>query len=215
MNRKQLELNLFQGKHGGRRQGAGRKRIYSSGVAHRKRERVSFRTPLHINFKYKVTVRNKMCLRILKRAILGARKHGLKVIHFSLQTNHIHLIVETTDNETLSTGMRSLTVTLAKGIGKGKVQLSRYHLHVLKSLRETRNAILYVLFNEQKHSGARLSIIDSFSSLLSHPKAICLIRKFAIKEKVSLIMGKGDDFIELSLARSFLTTKAIEQLLFE
>lgn len=68
-----------------------------------------------------------------------------------MQTNHIHLIIEADHNDTLTKGMRSLTVTFAKGLKKGKVQLERYHLHVLRSLKETKNAIQYVLFNQQKH----------------------------------------------------------------
>ena len=213
MRKKQLELNLNLGRHGGRRPGSGRKRIHSSGVSHRKRERVSSKTPLHINFKYKVQIKNKTCLKILKRAITNARSLGLRVIHFSLQTNHIHLILESQDNETMTKGMRSLTVTLAKGVGKGKIQLGRYHLHVLKSLRETKNAVNYVLFNEQKHSQRKVSRIDGFSSLLSHPQALQLIRAFTVKAKITLFVNKAEDFSELSKSRSFFLMKALDQLI--
>jgi hypothetical protein len=61
--------------------------------------------------------------------------------------------------------MRSLSVTFSKGIGKGRVQLERYHLHVLRSLKETRNAVHYVLFNEQKHSGLKKVYMNRYSSL--------------------------------------------------
>lgn len=164
---KQTKLNLYQGARGGKRPNCGRKRIKSKGVAHRQRERVTTRTPMHINFKYKSYIKNKDCLRLLKRAILNARSHGLRVLHFSLQTNHIHLIVEADDNNILTTGMRSLTVTFAKGLKKGRVQLERYHLHVLRALRETRNAIHYVIFNQQKHEKKTSSRIDGYSSVLS------------------------------------------------
>ena len=50
--KKQLQLNLFKGTRGGRRPGAGRKRIHSQGVSHLKRETVTRRTPQHINFKF-------------------------------------------------------------------------------------------------------------------------------------------------------------------
>lgn len=72
--------------------------------------------------------------------IVNARRLGLRVIHFSLQTNHCHLIVEARDNETLTRGMRSLTVTIAKNVGKGKIQMGRYHLHVLRTIAEARKA---------------------------------------------------------------------------
>lgn len=120
------------------------------------------------------------------------RPHGLRVIHFSLQSNHVHLIIEPETNETLTRGMRSLTITFAKGLKKGKVQMERYHLHVLKSLRETRNAVLYVLFNQQRHEKGRCSQIDEYSSLPYLRDALKLIKEFAVKEKMTLKITKCD-----------------------
>src|SRR5690606_29712838 len=114
MRTKQLKLNLYKGSWGGRRPGSGRKRLHSKGVAHRKREKVNERLPLHINFKFNKHIKNKMCLKLLKKAIMNDRSHGLRIVHFSLQSNHIHLIVECGSNQTLTKGMRSLTVTFAK-----------------------------------------------------------------------------------------------------
>lgn len=162
---KQTELNIFKGQRGGRRPGAGRKRKHSRGVAHRVRERVLQRHALHVNFKYKTLIRHKRGLQILKRAIINAREKGLKIVHFSMQTNHIHLILEAQDNAALTRGMRSLTVTFAKGMGRGRIQVARYHLHVLKHLREARNALHYVLFNEQKHRGLKKAYINEYCSL--------------------------------------------------
>lgn len=161
---RQTGLDLYKGKHGGRREGSGRKRIHSPGVAHRTRERVNMRTPAHVNFKLKAQIRNKACLKILKRAILNSRKKGLRVVHYSLQSNHVHLIVEAGDSATLTTGMRSLTVTFAKGLRRGRVQLERYHLHVLRTLREAKNAIRYVLLNRQRHTGAKTVEVDGYAS---------------------------------------------------
>jgi hypothetical protein len=162
---KQMSLNLHRGTWGGRRPNSGKKRIHSKGVAHRTRESVNQRQPLHVNFKYRVSIRNKEVLKILKRALLNSRTKGLRILHYSVQSNHMHFIIEADNNRILEAGMRSLTVTLAKGIKKGKVQLGRYHLHVLKTIRETKNAIHYVLFNEQKHSGKKSVVLDGYSSL--------------------------------------------------
>lgn len=200
MRSKQLKLNLHSGKHGGRRPGSGRKRIKSKGVSHRTRERLNSRTPLHINFKFKTTIRNKDNLRLLKRAILNARSHGLRIIHFSMQWNHVHLIVEANSNAILTKGMRSLTVTFAKGLRKGKVQIERYHLHVLRSLRETRNAVMYVLFNKQKHEKGTYSVIDGYTSLMSASNALKLIKNFAISYKYTLKIERNNDFIPDAVA---------------
>jgi REP element-mobilizing transposase RayT len=180
MKAKQLTLNIFKGKRGGRRPHAGRKRIHSKGVSHEKRERVRLFTPLHINFKYKLTVKNKEGLKALHKAIRNARMHGLRIIHFSLQHNHVHLIVAAANNMTLTKGMRSLTITMAKMIGKGRIQIQRYHLHILKTRREAKNAIHYVLFNERKHTGKMT--IDSFSTagLLGSAKEIAKAFKMSV-----------------------------------
>lgn len=159
----QQTLNRFKGKWGGKRRGAGRKRIHSKGVAHRKREKVVLETPLHINFKYNASIRNKACLKLLKKAVLNARKKGLSIRHFSLQHNHIHLIVEAANNSILESGMRSLTVTFARGLQKGKVQKERFHLHVLKTMREVKNAVLYVVYNDRKHMNEKM--VTEYSSL--------------------------------------------------
>lgn len=187
MKAKQLSLNIYKGTHGGRRPKAGRKRVHSKGVAHEKREKVRTHTPLHINFKYKLTVKNKEGLKALHKAIRNARAHGLRINHFSLQHNHVHLIVQAANNDILTKGMRSLTITLSKVIGRGRIQLQRYHLHVLKSPREAQNAINYVLFNERKHTGKMT--IDSYSTvgLLGSAKEIAQRFKITVIEKLTIL----------------------------
>lgn len=199
---KQRELNLYLGSHGGRRPKAGRRRIHSKGVAHETRETVSGRTPVHINFKFRCAVRSKQALRLLHQAILNARKHGLRINHYSLQSNHVHLIAEAADNSTLTKGMRSLTITFAKGLGKGRIQVQRYHLHVLRSVREAKNALHYVLFNGKKH-GKR--VIDEFSSLTLLPKNIFV--KLLKEQRIAATLAK--DRFELSPAKSYFLSKAL------
>jgi REP element-mobilizing transposase RayT len=207
--RKQLTLNIYQGKQGGRRPDSGRPRLRSKGVAHRKREKVNHRTPLHINFKDQHQIRNKTCLKILKKAIQNARQKGLRIIQYSLQSNHVHLLIEATDNQTLTKGMRSLTITFAKRIQKGRIQFERYHLHVLRSLRETRNALHYVVFNHQKHTQSKILEIDEFTSLTS-PK---LAREYIKKHGLSLLWKKGNRPGDLDQGKSYFLLKIESQLI--
>lgn len=204
---KQLKLDLFKGKRGGRRPGAGRKRIHSKGVAHRKREKVSYQKALHINFKLKTFIRNKSCLKLLKRAIVNARRHGLRVAHFSLQSNHVHLILEASNNKILTKGMRSLTITFAKGLRKGKVQLERYHLHVLKSLRETKNAVHYVLFNQQKHLDLKKAYVDKYSSL----GQVNDLKKLAMASKMTIVLKKMQEDYVLDQPQGWLIKQILDQ----
>jgi hypothetical protein len=207
----QRNLNLFKGRHGGRRPGSGRPRQRSPGVSHRSREVVSAKTPLHVNFKYKAFIRNKDSLKLLKKAIQNARSHGLKVLHYPIEANHIHLILEAKSNALLSKGMRSLTITMAKGPGLERVQVERYHLHVLRSIREVKNSIDYVLFNKQRHEKRKYSTIDQYSSLLLMENALTLIKKFSHENKVTLKIEKGEAFY-LDKEESFLAQRGWSEL---
>lgn len=202
---RQLRMTLNGSNHGGLREGAGRKRIKSKGVCHRKRETVKPSVPLHINFKFKTQIRNKACLKILKKAIVNARSYGLKIVHFSMQSNHLHFIIEAENNDILSTGMRSLTITFAKGLNQGKVQIERYHLHVLKTLQETKNAVQYVLFNKQKHEKGTYSYIDEYTSLWGMNE---FIKAFAKKHKMTLKMGTLEKH-PLDPAKSYFLVQAL------
>jgi len=195
----------FKKVRGGKRSGSGRKRLHSKGVAHRTRETVTNRTPVHVNFKYKTHIRNKSCLKLLKRAIVNARGYGLRIIHFSMQHNHIHLILEPVSNEIMTSGMRSLTITFAKGLKAGKVQLERYHLHVLKTKREAINARNYVLFNKQKHEKGicGTSTIDGYCSIWELAGAEGLIKEMAKKLKMRLIVKERVRW-ELDQAKTYL-----------
>lgn len=93
--------------------------------------------------------------------------------------------------------MRSLTITISKGMKLGRIQSERYHLHVLRTLRETRNAVHYVLFNEQKHETPRggqdiYGKICNYSSLVYLQNALELVRNFAQKKRMTLKFERGD-----------------------
>lgn len=180
--KRQLELDLYKGRNGGPRPGAGRPRKHSRGVSHLRREKVTHRTPLHINFKFSVFIRTEKVLKIFERGIESALKFNFQVTHFSIQSNHIHLIAETTNNKSLSSGMRSITSVLAKGIGRGSIQIERYHLHVLKTPTEVRNAIFYVLHNDIRHAG---KMNNRFTKRISEGRSWLLIS--SLKDTASAV----------------------------
>ena len=187
----QTKMKLNGGKWGGLRVNAGRRRKCSKGVAHSNREKISHREPLHVNFKYRLPVRNKETLKLLKRSIQNARKHGLQVLQYSFQHNHIHLILQADSNATLTKGMRSLTITFAKGLKQGRVQVERYHLHILKTAREVKHALHYVLFNQQKHENGTYSAVTDYSSVLFIKRGMELIQRFAKQKRITIKIQKG------------------------
>lgn len=100
----------------------------------------------------------------VKAALLaGAERFGTRVIEFSVQPTHLHLILETPSNEALTSAMRGLSVRLARAINnvmerKGTVFPDRYHVRVLRTPREIRLCLIYVLCNRRKHSLAELGL---------------------------------------------------------
>jgi REP element-mobilizing transposase RayT len=86
-----------------------------------------------------------------------ARRESFRVIHYSVQPNHLHLIVEATDRTALARGMQGLASGLARRVNRklgrrGSLFADRYHAHTLAQPREVRNAIVYVLKNYEKHA---------------------------------------------------------------
>lgn len=81
--------------------------------------------------------------------------------------------------------------------------MERYHLHVLKTKKEVKHALNYVLFNQQKHENGTCSTIDEYSSVLFLKNGMNLVRNFAKKKKIMIKIQKGDPWIP-DTGRSYL-----------
>jgi REP element-mobilizing transposase RayT len=104
---------------GGKRRGAGRKpKGEVALVSHAKRAQHASRFPLHVTLKLEQglpSLRQTPPFRIVKRALAVATdRFGCRVVHYSVQSNHLHLIVETEDNRSLARGMNGLAVRIAR-----------------------------------------------------------------------------------------------------
>ena len=93
---------------------------------------------------------------------------GLRVNQFSLQSNHVHLIVEADDARALSRGIKGIAVRVARALNRiwkrrGSVFSDRFHARSLRTPREVRTALVYVLQNA-RHHGLRLLGVDPCSS---------------------------------------------------
>ncbi|MGZ3809593.1 MAG: transposase, partial [Bacteriovorax sp.] len=154
--------------------GAGRPAIHDRGIRHISRDEIKRPTPLHLTIKIqknKAGIRNKSILKNLHASIKKARIMGLKVIHYTLEFDHVHLLVECDSKETLGRGMQSFGISFSKGINKikglkGSVFKTRYHLRTLKTPNEIKNVINYILGNSIKHKHS-LSILTPYNSLVS------------------------------------------------
>ncbi len=175
---RQLGLGLTNRAHGGARSGSGPKpKGDRAGVSHHGRPEVTRRTPVHVSVRVRPHVwnlRSGRSFAVIERALAGARTwREFRVVHFSVQGDHLHLIVEADGNRALSEGMQGLSVRLAKGLNRlmgtrGKVFSDRFHAHVLANPSEVRNALAHVLLNRRSHMsriGAPApTALDRFSS---------------------------------------------------
>jgi REP element-mobilizing transposase RayT len=122
--------------------------------------------------------------RAMQQATLtAAKREDCRIVHFSIQNNHVHLIVEAESRTALAKGMQGFQIAAAKllnseftkrtGVRRtGTVFTDRYHARALETPREVRNAIAYVLNhwrrrNEHRADVAKTWRVDPYSSALS------------------------------------------------
>lgn len=158
---------------GGARRGAGRKRSNRrSRVAHVARPRHDARTPLHATLRLREGLpslrRHLVRAQVLSAIGDGRERFGFRLNQFSIQSNHVHLIIEADDRDALSRGMKGLAVRVARALNRlwrrsGSVFLDRFHARPLRTPREVRSALVYVLQNA-RHHGLRLMGVDPYSS---------------------------------------------------
>jgi putative transposase len=106
--------------------------------------------------------------RAIADMIRTSHSRTFRVVHFSIQGDHLHLIVEAGSKRSLSRGMQGLNIRIARRINRmlgrsGKVFMDRYHARPLESPRQVRNATRYVLSNWLKHIAGSEGV-DPYSS---------------------------------------------------
>ena len=170
------QLSLAFPEWGGKREGAGRKPAASSGttsrVPHAARPELKARFPVHVVLR---VVRGRPSLRergahhaLLACFVKSANRFGMRVNEYSVQSNHIHLIVEADGTASLSKGMQGLNRRIAWALSRlwhrrGRVFADRYHATILQTPCQVKNTLRYVLHNARKH-GSSFQGPDPFSS---------------------------------------------------
>ncbi len=146
--------------HGGPRRGAGRKPARRPIVHHVRRERLSGPTAGLITVRVQEgipSLRRRSFIEEIRASFavaceFGSFRHG----HYSILRDHLHLIVEADDSNALGRGMNSISARIARAVNRvfrrrGRVLAGRYHVRLLRSPRQVRNALQYVLLNCRKH----------------------------------------------------------------
>jgi REP-associated tyrosine transposase len=159
--------------HGGARKGAGRKRKGRRvRVSHKGRPELTGAQPVHVTCRVIQGVgslRNPVTARLVMEWLARmCEREGFRLVEYSIQGNHLHLLCEADDREALTRAMQVLLSVLARRLNRhwgrrGQVFEDRYHAEVITTPTQCRNALLYVLHNARKH-GSRRTCPDPFST---------------------------------------------------
>src|SRR5215468_3647013 len=168
---RQLALPIPPG-WGGSRAGAGRKpNARLPGVWHVRRPEHDCSHPVLVTLRADRRLPSLRSERVFSRllpALVRSNRSNFRIIHFSIQIDHLHLVVEADTRRALTRGIQGLAGRCAFAINRaagrdGRVWSDRYHARPLRTPREMRNAIVYVLQNFRKHLRAP-ALIDPRSS---------------------------------------------------
>ena len=128
-------------------------------MPHTTRARIKPRYPLQVTIRAAPGLPSFRSARVfgaLQRAIARASVDRFRVIHFSIQQDHGHSIVEGDEARRARGGMHGLAIRLALAVNrvlgrKGKVVGDRYHVRALTTPTQMRTSMVYVLLNFRKH----------------------------------------------------------------
>jgi REP element-mobilizing transposase RayT len=176
------------GQHrGGPRKGAGRKPTGSrAGSPHQRRAEVDPRHPQHVVLRVVADVgwlRRPHAYRAIRAALVTAlaRHDDFRIVHFSLQGTHLHLLCEADHKQALAKGLQGFQIAAARYLNgevsrrrdqrrRGRVFADRYHVESMSTVKQTRHTLSYVLNNWRRHKEDRGRVglfdgrIDPFSS---------------------------------------------------
>jgi REP element-mobilizing transposase RayT len=169
---RQLSL-VFGNRHGGRRKGAGRKpKGLQAGVKHRPRAEFARRMPVLVTQRLVgscPSLRRAPVLALFKRLVVKLADERFAVVHWSLQSNHVHLICEADTSVVLARKLGGFFAQLAKELNKlwkrkGEVFSDRFASRVLGGPTEVRAALVYTVQNAHKHGAWHGRGPDHYSS---------------------------------------------------
>ena len=161
-----------------------------AGSPHKVRPELKARHPVHVVLRVVSAVgnlRRRTTYKAVREATLTtARREDFRIVHLSIQRNHLHLLVEANDKGALASGMQGFQISAAKHLNaaiskgrpgrrrRGAVFPDRYHAEIITTPTQARHALNYVLSNWRKHREDRSEAtrswkIDWFSTAVMFP----------------------------------------------
>lgn len=171
-------------RRGGKRRGAGRpKKGERASERHKTRESFRPSNPAHVTLRVTPDVaplRGFDTYHALRAALVTTyARNRIRIVHISIQGTHVHLIVEANNRTELARGMQGFEIAAARNINaavtkrtgvrrRGTVFPDRYHAVIIRSPRQARSNVAYVMNNWRRHGESQRSSagwrIDPYSS---------------------------------------------------
>jgi REP element-mobilizing transposase RayT len=173
---------------GGKRKGAGRKQINAcKSQPHRRRPQVTANVALHVTLRVARDVRRMRRMdayrAIRKAMVVVLARTDFRIVHASIQGNHVHLVAEASSANALARGMQAFQTSAARRLNhidtdrrgrvrRGPVFPDRYHLEVVTTPTHARHTLSYVLNNWRRHEEDRNPVgehwlVDRYSSAVA------------------------------------------------
>ena len=156
---------------GGKRRGAGRKQVNErKSQPHRMRPALGPSTVVLVSLRVVPDVRRlrrRDAYRALRNAMLAVlTRTDFRIVHVSIQGNHVHLLIEAESKHSLARGMQAFQISAARRLNKvdidergqprrGPVFVDRYHMEVVTTPTHARHCLAYVLNNWRRHKEDR------------------------------------------------------------
>jgi REP element-mobilizing transposase RayT len=163
-----------KGQWGGKRDGAGRKKTGKrKELPHRSRPKLASRHPVHVTLRLLPgleSLRTKSKVLAVRAAMRAAKvQAGFRLVQFTIQGNHLHLLIEAKDAASMSRGVQALEIRIARAFNRlsgrhGRVFADRFHSRVLKTPKEVRTCLAYVLLNSNRHASMANGRLDPCAS---------------------------------------------------
>jgi len=132
-----------------------------SGVPHSTRPELNYNSVCHVVMRVRrglPWLRTPRTYRVLERCFrAGKEKQGFRIVQYSVQRDHLHLLVEADDKQRLARGMQGLAIRIAKALNRfwrrrvGSIFAERYFARALQNYKQIKRALCYVLNNARKH----------------------------------------------------------------
>jgi REP element-mobilizing transposase RayT len=128
-------------------------------MPHRSRDDHRPHNPVHLTMRLRRglgSLRSPRAFAAISAAIAAASSELFRVLHFTVQDDHLHLMIEAEDRKALMAGAKGLAVRSARALNRslrrrGQVWGDRYHARELGTPREVRDCYAYILLNRRKH----------------------------------------------------------------